>query len=80
MNNLISVKDAIWIKDFLFYVELSDDSRGIVDFQELVDKHPMFKQIVDDDKQEYYAVTDNYTIEWYNGADIAPEWIKEHLH
>lgn len=80
MKEIIKVTDAIHIKDFLFYVELSDNTRGIVDFMPLTEQHKMFKQIVDDEKQEYYAILDNYTINWYNGADIAPEWIKEHLH
>lgn len=76
---MIKVTECIHIKELLYYVELSNNSKGLVDFNQLTSKHDAFKQIANDDKGEQYYL-DGYSIEWYNGADIAPEWIDEHLH
>lgn len=57
---------------------LSNNKKGLVDFAPLVEKFDLFKQIQTEDKGEQYHL-DGYTIEWFNGADIAPEWIANHL-
>ena len=75
---MIKVTECIHIKDLLYYIELSNGAKGLVDFIQLASKHEEFKQISDDDKGEQYYL-DGYSIEWYNGADIAPEWIADQL-
>lgn len=75
---MITVTECIYIKELLYYVELSNGSKGLVDFFPLTDEHVEFRQISDEDKGEQYYL-DGYTIEWYNGSDIAPEWINKQL-
>lgn len=75
---MIKVVECIFVKELLYYVELSSGSKGLIDFHPLSEKHQEFKQIEDERKGEQYYL-DGYSIEWYNGADIAPEWIESHL-
>ncbi len=75
---MIKIIECIYIKELLYYVELSNGSKGLVDFSSLASKHTAFKQILSDDKGEQYYL-DGYSIEWYNGADIAPEWVEQQL-
>lgn len=75
---MIKVTECIYIKGLLYYIELSNGSKGLIDFSPLANEHIEFKQIADEDKGEQYYL-DGYSIEWYNGTDIAPEWINDNL-
>lgn len=76
---MIKVTECIYIKELLYYVELSTGTKGLIDFMPLTKKHTEFKQIANEDKGEQFYL-DGHSIEWYNGADIAPEWIDKQLH
>lgn len=76
---MIKIVECIFIKELLYYIELSSGSKGLVNFHSLCAKHPKFKQIEDEDKGEQYYL-DGRSIEWYNGADIAPEWVESQLN
>lgn len=75
---MIKVTECIYIKELLYYVELSNKQKGLINFLPLANQFDAFKQIADEGKGEQYYL-DGYSIEWYNGADIAPEWIGSHL-
>ena len=75
---MIKVTECVHIKELLYYVELSNQHKGLVNFASLASQFDEFKQIETEDKGEQYYL-DGYSIEWYNGADIAPEWINKHL-
>ncbi|BAX56131.1 hypothetical protein PDPUS_4_00003 (plasmid) [Photobacterium damselae subsp. piscicida] len=74
----ISIVECIFVKELIYYIELSNGDKGLVDFSPLASKHQLFNQILSEDRGINYYL-DGYTIEWYNGADIAPEWVQEHL-
>lgn len=75
---MVKIVECIFIKELLYYIELSSGLKGLVNFHSLCAKHPEFKQIEDEGKGEQYYL-DGYSIEWYNGADIAPEWVESRL-
>lgn len=76
---MIKVTECIHIKELLYYIELSNGLTGLVNFSPLTEQFTEFKQIESEDKGEQYYL-DGYSIEWYNGADIAPEWIEQQLN
>ena len=75
---MVRVVECIFVKELLYYIELSSGAKGLVDFFPLCDRHAKFQQIQDEGKGEQYYL-DGYSIEWYNGADIAPEWVESRL-
>ncbi|WP_060466661.1 DUF2442 domain-containing protein [Acinetobacter sp. LMB-5] len=75
---MVKVTECVYIKELLYYIELSNNTSGLVNFAPLAEKFDEFKQVLNEDKGEQYYL-DGYSIEWYNGADIAPEWLESQL-
>ncbi|MCG7584925.1 DUF2442 domain-containing protein [Photobacterium sp. OFAV2-7] len=61
-----------------YYVELSDGSRGTVDFRSLVKNNPDFTALLDQDKANCYTVT-RRGIHWESGAVAEVGWIRDHV-
>lgn len=76
---MIHVTDVKYIKDYLLQLSFDDGTKGVIDlyshlhgtiFQPLKDKDVFNKVSLD---------TELRTITWPNGADFAPEFLKENL-
>ena len=76
---MLHVKDAKYLQDYMIWLSFDDGSSGEVDlsthlkgamFQPLKDK-AFFSQVKLDSELE--------TIVWPNGADLAPEFLKDIL-
>ncbi len=72
---MITVKDVEYIKDYTLLCEFSDGVRKKVDLSPLL-KYPAFEELRDLKKFVQFGLFD--TIFWFNGADIAPEYLYEH--
>jgi len=78
IKRLEHITTAIYIKDFTLYVELSSGERGMINCASLARQQMLFKQIIVDDKRDFYSVN-NRIIQWYNHAYIHIEWIKRNM-
>ena len=56
-------------------LEFSDGKVKTIDFYPLL-KGKLFEPLKDRDKFIQFALTD-WTLEWYNGVDFAPEYLYE---
>ena len=72
---MLKVKDVDYIKDYELLLTFSDGSRKRVDLQPYLTGE-VFGELLDRDKFVQYGLT-SYTIEWANGADLAPEFLYE---
>jgi hypothetical protein len=71
--SLIRVTDVEYLKDYTMQLAFSDGTSKVIDFLPLL-KGKMFEPLKDKTKFIQFGL--NYwTIEWYNGADIAPEFL-----
>jgi hypothetical protein len=70
---LIRVIDVEYIKDYTMRPEFSDGTKKVIDFLPLL-KGPLFEPLKDINNFIRFALT-SWTIEWYNGADMAPEFL-----
>lgn len=73
---MIRVIDVDYIKDYVLEMTFSDGARKRMDFKPML-QGEVFGELIDREKFVQYALTRN-TIEWANGADIAPEYLYEH--
>lgn len=72
---MLRVVDVDYIKDYELLVTFSDGNKKIVDLRpHLVGE--VFGELLDKDKFIQYGLT-RVTIEWANGADLAPEFLYE---
>ncbi|MGF1875640.1 hypothetical protein L4D77_09970 [Photobacterium frigidiphilum] len=78
IKRLGHITTAIYIKDFTLYIELSSGERGMINCASLARQQVLFKQIITDDKRDFYSVN-NRIIQWYNHAYIHIEWIKQNM-
>ena len=72
---MLRVVDVDYIKDYTLRVTFSDGVKKTVDLQ----KHltgDVFGELLDPAKFIQYGLT-RVTIEWANGADLAPEFLYE---
>ena len=76
---MLHVTQMKYLKNYTLWLEFDDGSKGFVDlfkylkgpiFQPLKDKI-FFSQVILDKELE--------TVTWPNGADFAPEFLKDHL-
>ena len=73
-QDLLRVVDVEYLHDYTMELEFSNGERRIVDFRPLL-TGKLREQLLDHDKFVQFALTD-WTLEWYNGVDFAPEFIK----
>jgi hypothetical protein len=72
-SSLIRVVDVEYIKDYTMRLEFSDGTEKVIDFLPLL-KGKLFEPLREKDNFTQFALT-SWTIEWYNGADLAPEFL-----
>ncbi len=73
---MIRVVDVDYIKDYTLEMTFSDGVRKRMDFRPIL-QGEVFGELIDKAKFVQYGLTRS-TIEWANGADIAPEYLYEH--
>ena len=71
--DLISVVDVEYVKDYTMDLEFSNGKRKRIDFLPLL-KGKLFEPLKDLHNFIQFGLTD-WTLEWYNGADFAPEYL-----
>ncbi len=74
------VTDAHHVKDYKVFVAFNDGVTGEVDLSECVEAGGIFAPLADID---YFKTlrydADIETIVWRNGADVAPEYLRQKL-
>jgi len=73
--DLLRVVDVEYIKDFTMRLEFSNGDIKTVDFLPLL-KGGIFEPLKDKKNFIQFGLTD-WTLEWYNGVDFAPEYLYE---
>ena len=72
---MLRVIDLDYISDYKLLVTFSDGNRKIVNLEPYL-KGEVFGELLDKEKFVQYGLT-RVTIEWANGADLAPEFLYE---
>lgn len=72
---MLKVIDVDYIKDYELLLTFSDGQRKKVDLQPYLTGE-VFGELLDKSKFIQYGLT-RVTIEWSNGADLAPEFLYE---
>jgi len=71
--DLIRVTDVEYVKDYTMNLRFSNGKTRVVDFLPLL-KGEMFEPLKDLDNFIQFGLT-HWTLEWYNGADFAPDYL-----
>jgi len=71
--SMLRVIDADYVKDYELLLSFNDGTRKLVDLKPYLTGE-VFGELLDPDKFIQYGLT-GYTIEWANGADLAPEFL-----
>ena len=74
--DLISVVDVEYVKDYTMDLEFSNGKRKRIDFLPLLNGK-LFEPLKDLHNFIQFGLTD-WTLEWYNGADFAPDYLYRH--
>ncbi|MCM1489246.1 MAG: DUF2442 domain-containing protein [Muribaculum sp.] len=72
---MLKVADVDYIKDYLLRIKFNDGITKTVDLYPYLTGE-VFQELRDKDKFIQYGLTKT-TIEWANGADLAPEFLYE---
>jgi predicted RNase H-like HicB family nuclease len=72
---MLRVVDVDYIKDYELLATFSNGSKKNIDLKPYLTGE-VFGELLDKDKFTQYSLT-NVTIEWANGADLAPEFLYE---
>ncbi len=72
---MLRVIDVDYIKDYELLVTFNDNSKKMVDLKPFLTGE-VFGELLDKSKFIQYGLTRN-TLEWANGADLAPEFLFE---
>lgn len=72
---MLKVIDADYIKDYQLLVSFNDGTRKLCALKPYLTGE-VFGELLDHDKFTQYGLT-GYTIEWANGADLAPEFLHD---
>ena len=70
---MLKVTEVDYVKDYELLLTFSDGTRKLCDLQPYLTGE-VFGELLDRDKFIQYGLT-GYTIEWANGADLAPEFL-----
>ncbi len=74
------VKKAKYLNDYKIQIEFTNKKTKIVDFKAALDNFigPIFKPLKNIDYFKTFKISEGIaTLEWDNGADIAPEFLYE---
>jgi hypothetical protein len=74
-TGLLWVKDAKYPDGYKISIIFSDNRQKTVDLKEQL-YGEIFEPLLDIEKFKQFKVSD-WTIEWQNGADLAPEYLYE---
>lgn len=72
---LIKVTSARWVRDYMLELMFNDGLAGTVDLKSRL-HGKIFEPLLDIDKFKNFKLN-RWTIEWENGADLAPESLHE---
>lgn len=72
---MLSIIEARYEKDYSLFVKFSDEKEASVDLRDMIidAKIKSFQELRDIDKFKKFRV--DYTLEWENNLDIAPEYL-----
>lgn len=72
---MLKVTDVDYVKAYQLLLTFSDGTRKLVDLKPYLTGE-VFGELLDLEKFTQYGLT-GYTIEWANGADLAPEFLHD---
>ena len=72
---MLKVTDVDYVKDYELLLTFNDGTRKLCDLKPYLTGE-VFGELLDRDKFIQYGLT-GYTIEWANGADLAPEFLHD---
>ncbi len=72
-RDMLRVTDVDYVKDYELLLTFNDGTRKLADLKPYLTGE-VFGELLDPDKFIQYGLT-GYTIEWANGADLAPEFL-----
>ena len=76
---ILRVTDAKLVRDFVVWVRFNDGSEGEVDLSGELEG-PVFESLKDPKVFAQLKLDpDTHTLVWPNGADLAPEFLHEHV-
>ena len=76
---ILHVVEACYERDYVIHLKFNDGAEGYVDLSGEL-HGPMFAPLRDLDKFKAFRVDPEInTIVWDNGADLAPEFLHDHL-
>ena len=70
---MLKVTDIDYVKDYQLLITFNDGIKKLVDLQPYL-VGEVFGELMDKEKFVQYGLT-RITIEWANGADLAPEFL-----
>lgn len=70
---MLKITDAEYIKDYKLLITFNDGIRKLADLKPYLTGE-VFGELIDRNKFIQYGLN-GYTIEWANGADLAPEFL-----
>lgn len=71
----LHVVEARYVRDYVVWVRFSDGTAGEIDLSEELEG-PVFGPLRDVERFKRFSVA-YHTISWDNGADFAPEFLRE---
>ena len=72
---MLKITDVDYVKDYELLLTFNDGTRKLCDLKPYLTGE-VFGELLDREKFTQYGLT-GYTIEWANGADLAPEFLHE---
>ena len=76
---ILHITQAEYKNDYIIWVKFNDGAEGIVDLKNQL-YGEMFEPLKDKKRFQSFRVDPELeTIVWENGADLAPEFLREHL-
>ncbi len=72
---MLRITDVNYVKDYELLLTFSDGTRKLADLKPYLTGE-VFGELLDLDKFTQFGLT-GYTIEWVNGADLAPEFLHD---
>ena len=73
----LHVVEARYVRDYTVWLRFSDGVSGEVDLSAELEV-PVFGPLRDLDRFKRFALA-HHTLTWENGADFAPEFLREHV-